>query len=81
MSTHKRKETPGAAIYEMHGLTEYLAMIPAGNVTVPLHFTGGTITGYGTRPASAEVADPLFRSYIEASPLFRSGRITRRDKN
>ena len=66
-----------STIYAVSGMTEYLAMIPAGSVSIPLHFTGGTLTGYGIRPATAEVSDPCFKKYIEMSPLFRSGKITR----
>lgn len=65
------------ATYAIYGMTEYLAMIPCGAICIPLHFTDGTITGYGVRPATATVDDPQFARYIEASPLFKQGKIVR----
>lgn len=71
------QEPPAPATYGVKGMTEFLAMIPAGAVALPLHFTGGTLSGYGIRPATATVTDPLFCKYIEESPDFKSGKIVK----
>lgn len=63
--------------YGIYGLTEITVMIPAGKARIKIHFTGGTLTGYGVNPATYTTANANVQAMIENSPQFRSGRIKR----
>lgn len=38
--------------YGVNGMMEWNAIIPVGRTSVRVHFTGGTVTGYGVSPAT-----------------------------
>ena len=62
--------------YSILGYMEFVAKIPVGPaIELPVHFTGGKMSGYGVTPAKFQTADPVLQKYIENSPQFRSGRI------
>lgn len=61
--------------YAIYGYVEYVARIPAGARDLDVRFSGGQISGFGVRPATFESSDPVLCRLIEASPLFKAGRI------
>ena len=61
--------------YGVLGMMEWNALIPAGKGTIRVHFTGGTVTGYGTTPATFTTSNPAVVHLIEHSHWFRSGKI------
>ncbi len=61
--------------YCVDGLIEWLVIIKAGRLDIPVSFTGGHLSGYGVTPAQFVTSDPVLQSAIEESPYFRSGRI------
>lgn len=63
--------------YGVWGLMELNAVIPAGRGTLHVHFTGGSVTGFGVVPAKFATSDPLVIHLIENSEYFRSGKIRR----
>ncbi|MBD5294753.1 MAG: hypothetical protein HDS25_00315 [Bacteroides sp.] len=71
------ESTPNAVpvTYAIDGLTEYLLRIPVANTHIEFHFTGGLLSGYGVRPATLTLDDPVSMRYLEASPAFRKGLI------
>lgn len=71
----QKKESAGGKIYAIDGLTEYLLRVPVGATSVEFHFDGGMLSGYGVRPATLCVNDPLGCRIIESTPQFRSGKI------
>lgn len=62
-------------IYGVEGMMEWNALISAGNCTVRVHFSGGTVTGYGVTPATFTTGNPAVMHLIEHSIWFRSGKI------
>lgn len=70
----KKKNTRTYAIY---GLVEYTLTLRVGCLLHPITFTGGRQSGFGTAPATFSTADPLVQHYLERTPAFTSGRITR----
>lgn len=61
--------------YGVSGMMEWNALIPAGRCTVRVHFTGGTVTGYGVTPATFTTDNPAVIHLIEHSHWFRKGKI------
>ncbi len=54
-------------------LMEWHALIPAGNGTVRVTFSGGSYSGFGQRPATFSTDNPVMMRLIEDSPYYRSG--------
>ncbi len=63
--------------YAVAGMMEWNVLIPAGRSTVRVHFSGGTVTGYGVSPATYTTENPAVMHLIEASFWYRSGKIKR----
>lgn len=61
--------------YGVTGMMEWNALIPAGRSTVRIHFSGGTLTGYGVTPATYTTSNPAVMHLIESSFWFKTGRI------
>lgn len=61
--------------YGVSGMMEWNALIPAGRTTVRVHFTGGTMTGYGVSPATFTTDNPAVIHLIEHSHWFRNRKI------
>ena len=61
--------------YGVYGMMEWVAMIPAGGSAVKVHFTGGTLTGYGVKPATFSTDSEVMIYLIENSRYYSSGKI------
>ena len=73
----EEKKTPFKS-YLMPGMMECMVELRTGTSLVPtvrVNFSGGQITGYGVTPARYTTADRGIQNLIEASPMFKSGRI------
>lgn len=68
----KRTESRTYAVY---GMMEWHALIPARENVVRVNFTGGSISGYGVRPATFTTSNEVLQHLIENSAHFRNGRI------
>lgn len=62
--------------YGVAGMMEWNALITAGRATVRVHFTGGTVTGYGVTPATFSTDNSALQEIIENSYWYKKGRIT-----
>lgn len=74
MAKNEKKNETG--VYAVYGMMECVVSVRAAGREIPVHFKGGRLSGYGVRPATFATDDPLLRSLIEATPQFRTGRIT-----
>ena len=54
---------------------EWVALIECGKATVKVHFSGGSLTGYGVTPAEFTTQNPMTQEIIENSKEFKSGKI------
>lgn len=63
--------------YGVYGLSEWVALIPAGKARLRVSFAGGETSGYGRVPASFVTTDRSLAFLIENSDYFKSGRIVR----
>lgn len=54
---------------------EWIALIECGKATVKVHFSGGSLTGYGVTPAEFTTQNPMTQAIIENSKDFKSGKI------
>lgn len=63
--------------YGVNGMMEWYAMIPAGRSVLRVHFTGGTVTGYGVTPATFVTDNPAVMHLIENSYWFRKNKIVK----
>jgi hypothetical protein len=61
--------------YGVSGYMEWVALIPCGKATVKVHFSGGSLTGYGVTPAEFTTQNPMTQAIIENSKEFKSGKI------
>lgn len=61
--------------YGVNGLMEWDTTIPVGKATMKVHFSGGSLTGYGVTPATFTTEDPMKQMIIEKSDYFKSGKI------
>lgn len=61
--------------YGVSGLMEWDTVIPVGKATMKVHFSGGSLTGYGVTPATFTTEDPMKQMIIEKSDYFKSGKI------
>ena len=57
------------------GYMEWVALIECGKATVKVHFSGGSLTGYGVTPAEFTTQNPMTQAIIENSKEFKSGKI------
>ena len=73
--SQKHNETESSVTYAIDGLTEYMLRIPVGINQLELHFSGGLLSGYGVRPATLTLSDPIQIRYLENSRQFRNGLI------
>lgn len=61
--------------YGVSGYMEWVALIECGKATVKVHFSGGSLTGYGVTPAEFTTQNPMTQAIIENSKEFKSGKI------
>lgn len=61
--------------YGVCGYMEWVALIECGKATVKVHFSGGSLTGYGVTPAEFTTQNPMTQAIIENSKEFKSGKI------
>lgn len=61
--------------YGVSGYMEWIALIECGKATVKVHFSGGSLTGYGVTPAEFTTQNPMTQAIIENSKDFKSGKI------
>ena len=61
--------------YGVSGYMEWVALIECGKATVKVHFSGGSLTGYGVTPAEFTTLNPMTQAIIENSKEFKSGKI------
>lgn len=54
---------------------EWVALIECGKATVKVHFSGGSLTGYGVTPAEFTTQNPMTQAIIENCKEFKSGKI------
>lgn len=64
-------------VYGVEGMMEWNALIPAGRSTLRVHFSGGTISGYGVTPARYETDNVAICHLIENSFWYKIGKIRR----
>ena len=62
--------------YAVYGLMEFMLRLPTPTGGVDIHFTGGQMSGYGVIPSHYETSDPILIRMIEATPEFKTGKIT-----
>lgn len=65
----------GRYVFAAPGLVEWEALIPAKRNVIKVHFTGGSLTGYGTRAAVYRTDNEVVAHFIRESAQFKSGRI------
>lgn len=61
--------------YGVSGYMEWVALIECGKATVKVHFSGGSLTGYGVTPAEFTTQNPMTQAIIENSKEFKSGKL------
>ncbi len=61
--------------YGVMGLMEWQPIIHVGKATFHPEFTGGTMSAFGTTPATYTTKDPVAQHIIESSSYYKSGRI------
>lgn len=61
--------------YGVSGYMKWVALIECGKATVKVHFSGGSLTGYGVTPAEFTTQNPMTQAIIENSKEFKSGKI------
>lgn len=59
--------------YGIFGKMEQILAIKAGAATLQVHFVGGSMTPYGTIPATFTTSNELWQAVIEHSKEFKSG--------
>ena len=62
-------------VYGVKGLMEWNALIPVGKSFLRVHFTDGSLSGYGVSPAVYRTSDEFTQQLIEGSDLFKRGKI------
>ena len=61
--------------YGVQGYMEWQSLIRCGKATVTVHFSGGSLTGYGVTPAEFTTENPMTQAIIENSDYFKKGKI------
>lgn len=64
-------------VYAIHGMVEYILAVDFGPYHRDIPFTGGSLSGYGVRPATFSTSDEPLQILIERTEPFKSGRIKR----
>lgn len=72
-----KEQPPVSTTYGVMGLMEWNALIPIGRSTLRVHFSGGTVTGYGVTPATFTTDNPAIKHLIETSYWFQSKKIVK----
>ena len=62
--------------YGIYGYIEYQAVINVGKNKIKIPFTGGTVSAFGTTPATFETDNLVAQISIEHSSEYRSGKIS-----
>ena len=62
--------------YGIYGYIEYQAVINVGQNKIKIPFTGGTVSAFGTTPATFETDNLVAQISIEHSTEYRSGKIS-----
>ena len=62
--------------YGIYGYIEYQAVINVGQNKIKIPFTGGTVSAFGTTPATFETDNLVAQISIEHSSEYRSGKIS-----
>ncbi len=75
-----RKDERVEVTYGVNGMMEWHAMIPVGRSVLRVHFSGGTVTGYGVTPATFTTDNPAVIYLIENSYWFRKNKIIKLQK-
>lgn len=75
MNTGKRPDHKRTYRYGVYGLTEWVAVIPAGKAKLRIRFAGGETSGYGRVPAQFVTPSRTVAAMIENSEYYRQGRI------
>lgn len=63
--------------YGVYGMTEWIALIPAGQAKIRVPFSGGSISGYGVRPATFSTGNEHLCRIIENSEYYKIKKIER----
>ena len=79
MTKIKSKMQTRRATYAIDGLTEYVLRLPIGATYYDFQFTDGMLSGYGIRPATLTLSDPIAMRSLEASRQYRNGLIRKLD--
>ena len=61
--------------YGVRGMMEWVAILKCGKFSLKVHFSGGSMTSYGTKPATFTTENPMTQSFIENSEQFKSKKI------
>ena len=67
--------TKSKVTYGVMGMMEWNALIPVGRSTLRVHFSGGTLTGYGATPATFTTDNPAVMRLIEDSYWYKIRKI------
>lgn len=70
MGKKKQRKT-----YGVYGMMEYQALIPTLKNRIRVEFSGGSVSGYGVRPATYTTENPMIQYFIENSFQYKSGKI------
>ncbi len=76
-NSNKKEEVAKKVTYGVSGMMEWNALIPVGRSTLRVHFSGGTLTGYGSTPATFTTDNPAVIRLIEESYWYRINKIRR----
>lgn len=71
----KEKRYMKQKTYGVNGLMEWSPIVTIAKRSITLHFTGGTASGTGIRPATFRTNNAIVQLAIENSYHFKSGRI------
>lgn len=61
--------------FGVRGLIEWHVKIRYDELEIPVSFTGGTVTGFGVRPATFTTDDPFIQHVIRKSLFYKEGKI------
>lgn len=76
-TSKKRDNGRRRFVYAVEGLTEWIALISVGKAKVRIPFAGGSVSAYGTVPATFATDSHALMKIIENSNYFATGRIKR----
>lgn len=61
--------------FVIDGMMEYILTVAVGQTHYRVEFTGGSLSGYGVRPATFATSDAVLQSLIMQTEAYRSGKI------